>query len=209
MSFDGTVEVSGAFQIAATEVPVEAYLKFWRSLPPEKRKQCRAVLDAGGEARPLWDENGKLDPSCSPYDPVTGITGEAAREYCRYLSGKIHKRVSLPREWQWRRAARGSNAMRYPWGDEYKPGTGILAGSGYPGTAPVTTCRGDISPYGVVNLAGNVREFALPSAEDEDLVLVLGGSFLLPPRHATIDAAQFRQWSDRGDDIGFRCVIAE
>ena len=54
-----------------------------------------------------------------------------------------------------------------------------------------------------------MREFARSSAGDDDLVLVLGGSFLLPPRHATVDAVQFRQWSDRGDDIGFRCVIGE
>ena len=57
-------------------------------------------------------------------------------------------------------------------------------------------------------MAGNVREFALPSTRKfDDLVLVLGGSYLLPPRHATIDTVQFRLWSDRGDDIGFRCVI--
>ena len=209
MAFDGTVEVSGAFQIAATEVSVENYLRFWISLPPEKRKKCRAVLNAGGEPRPLWDENGKLAPSCSPHDPVTGITGEAAEEYCRYLSDKLHRKVSLPREWQWRRAARGSDVRRYPWGNEYKPGIGVLAGSGRSETAPVTAYFGDVSPYGVVNLAGNVREFARSSAGDDDLVLVLGGSFLLPPRHATVDAVQFRQWSDRGDDIGFRCVIGE
>ena len=209
MTFDGTVEVSGAYQIAVTEVTVTDYLDFWRSLPPEKRKKCRAVLGAGDEPVFLWDENGALAPSCPPHRPVTGITGEAAMEYCRHLSGKLHKKVSLPREWQWRRAARGSNRRKYPWGDGYRPGTGILAGPGSSGIAPATTCCGDISPYGVVNLAGNVREFALSSAGDSDLVLVLGGSFLLPPRHATVDAAQFRQWSDRGDDIGFRCVIGE
>ncbi len=207
MGFDGAVELSGAYQIAAAEVPVEAYLKFWLSLTPEKRKKYRAVLDAGGEPVFLWDENGKLLPSCSPHRPVTGITGEAAEEYCRYLSRKLNKKVSLPREWQWRRAARGSDGRKYPWGDEYRPGTGVLAGSDLSDPAPTATCRGDVSPYGVVNMAGNVREFSLSSAGDADLALVLGGSYLLPPRHATIDAVQFRQWSDRGDDIGFRCVI--
>lgn len=210
MSLDGTVEVSGAFQIAAAEVPVEDYLKFWSSLPPEKKKKYRAVLDAGGEPVFLWDENGRPVPSCPPHRPVTGITGEAAREYCRYLSQKLHKKVSLPREWQWRRAARGSDGRTYPWGDECRPDVGVLAGSAkISGIAPTAAYFGDVSPYGVVNLAGNVREFALSSAEDENLVLVLGGSHLLPPRHATIDAVQFRQWSDRGDDIGFRCVIEE
>jgi PAS domain-containing protein len=206
MSFDGTVEVSGAFQISATEVSIGEYLRFWRSLPPEKRRKYRAVLNAGDEPRFLWDENGKLHSPQSAYLPVTGITGEAAREYCRHLSEKLGKKVSLPREWQWRRAARGADGRKYPWGDEYKPGTGIFAGSGR-APAPTSVYFGDVSPYGRVNMAGNVREFALPSAGDGDLVLVLGGSYQLPPRHAAIDAVQFRQWSDRGDDIGFRCVI--
>ena len=210
MGFDGTVEVSGAFQISAAEVTVEAYLEFWRGLPPKEKRKYRAVLDASGEPVFLWDENGKLSPSCSPHQPVTGITGGAARAYCRHLSAKLGKKVSLPREWQWRRAARGSDGRKYPWGNEHRPDIGVLAGSAKSSKiAPAAAHFGDVSPYGVVNLAGNVREFALSSAGDRDLVLVLGGSYLLPPHHATVDAAQFRRWCDRGDDIGFRCVIEE
>ena len=210
MSADGSVLISGAFQISVTEVSIGEYLDFWRSLPPERRKKCRAVLNADTGAFCPWDDDGHIRPPYSPQFPVTGITGEAAREYCEYLSKKLRRRVSLPREWQWRRAARGVDSRKFPWGEEYKPGTGILAGKREKrGTAPTTVYDGDVSPYGIVNLAGNVREFALSSSEGEDLVLILGGSYLLPPRHATIDSAQFRRWSERGDDIGFRCVIED
>jgi serine/threonine protein kinase len=210
MDSDGTVHVGGVFQISRTEVSIGEYLEFWRSLPPEKRKKCRAVLNADAEPVFLWDDAGKINPHFSPHQPVTGITGDAAREYCNYLSGKLECRVTLPRLWQWRRAARGVDGRRYPWGDEYKEGIGILAGSWTHGAAPTTVCRGDLSPYGVLNMSGNVREFALPSTEEfDDLVLVLGGSHLLAPRNAAVNALQFRQWSERGDDIGFRCVIEE
>ena len=210
MDSDGTVRISGVFQISRTEVSIGEYLEFWRSLPPDRRKKCRAVLNAGGEPVYPWDDAGRIDPAFSPHGPVTGITGEAAREYCRYLSRKLGRRVTLPRLWQWRRAARGVDDRKYPWGDEFREGTGIFAGSWDGGAAPTTECGGDVSPYGVLNMAGNVREFALPSTEEyEDLVLVLGGSYLLNPRNATIKALQFRRWGERGDDIGFRCVIEE
>ena len=211
MSANGTVEIGGAYQISQTEVTIEEYLRFWKTLPPEERKKYRAVLDSGGGPVFLWDDAGNLAPGYSPRHPVVGITGDAAKAYCRYLSEKLGKTVSLPRLWQWRRAARGADRRKFPWGSEYKPGLAVIAGAERRGAAPADERNGDVSPYDVLNMAGNVREFARPSTDidDEALVLVLGGSFLLPPRHAEIGTIQFRQWSDRGDDIGFRCVIEE
>ena len=209
MASDGTIEIGGMFQISRTEVSIEEYLRFWKTLPPDKKKKYRAVHNLGGEPFYIWDDAGNVRPPRSPHQPVTGITGEAASEYCKYLAKRLGRKVSLPRLWQWRRAARGADGRAYPWGDEIRPGYGILADPDRRGPAPVTEHNGDISPYGAVNLAGNVREFALPSNPKETLVFVLGGSYLLPPRHSGIDAIQFRQWSDRADDIGFRCVIEE
>ncbi len=209
MGANGAVEVGGAFQISRREVTVEEYLRFWKSLPPDKRRKYRAVLHVGGDRFLLWKDDGSVNPPYTPQHPVSGIPGEAAAEYCRYLSARLGRKVSLPRLWQWRRAARGADARVYPWGgDENGAPFGILADPDRQDVAPVSEHNGDVSPFGVVNMAGNVREFALPTSSNEAaLVLVLGGSYQLPLRHAKIDAIQFRQWNDRGDDIGFRCVI--
>ena len=158
---------------------------------------------------PLWDDDGRINSPFSIDQPVTGITGAAAKRYCRYLSRQLNRRVRLPREWEWRRAARGTDRRKFPWGDEYRDGRAFLADSPrraeFPYGAPPGSFPGDLSPCGVFDLAGNVREFALPSASDKSLVLVMGGSYQLPPTCAEIDFSQLRLWSDRGDDIGFRC----
>ena len=222
---DGTTEVKGMFQISRREVTVGEYLKFYLSLDPKERPACRAVLNAGAEPRYLWDEAGNVLPPFSPEHPVVGVTGDAARRYCRYLSQRLGgRKVSLPQVWQWRRAARGVDRRKYPWGDEFRPGIGNVGDRTRAASAlrPASEFNGDVSPYGVGNLAGNAREFARPTrldaearefarsaGQDDDLARVVGGSCLLPPSHATIDSIQIRQWSDRGDDIGFRCVIED
>ncbi|MBQ6352805.1 MAG: SUMF1/EgtB/PvdO family nonheme iron enzyme, partial [Lentisphaeria bacterium] len=213
MDAAGCTYLSGAFQISRTEVTVGEYLAFWNTLAPDEKERCRAILGGGAAAMPLWDDDGRINPPFSADQPVTGITGAAAKRYCRYLSRQLNRRVRLPREWEWRRAARGTDRRQFPWGDEYRGGRALLADSPrraeFPHGAPPGSFPGDLSPCGVFDLAGNVREFALPSASETSLVLVMGGSYQLPPTCAAIDFSQLRLWSDRGDDIGFRCVIEE
>ena len=60
-----------------------------------------------------------------------------------------------------------------------------------------------------MDTAGNVREFALPANGDAQVLRVMGGSYLIPPGYADIGAEQFRLIGERGDDIGFRCLIGE
>lgn len=51
--------------------------------------------------------------------PVTGISWEDARQYCRWLSQRTGKKYRLPTEAEWEKAARGGlEQKKYPWGDE-------------------------------------------------------------------------------------------
>jgi formylglycine-generating enzyme required for sulfatase activity len=213
MDANGCSYLNGAFQMSKNEVTLGEYLKFWNTLPPEDKARCRALLGGDAAQRELWDDAGRIRPPFSPEQPVTGITGDAARKYCQYLSSRLGRRVRLPYEWEWRRAARGTDRRNYPWGDEYRSGLALLADSPlrakFPFGAPPGSFPGDLSPCGISDMAGNVREFALPSGPDKSLVIVMGGSSMLPPAYAEIGFNQFRQWSVRSDDIGFRCVIEE
>jgi formylglycine-generating enzyme required for sulfatase activity len=72
----------------------------------------------------------------------------------------------LPTEAQWQYAAQGTDGRTYPWGDEWDAARCNTSESGLGKTTPVRQYegRGD-SPFGVVDLAGNVWEWCLTDYE--------------------------------------------
>ncbi|HWU86749.1 MAG TPA: SUMF1/EgtB/PvdO family nonheme iron enzyme [Kofleriaceae bacterium] len=101
--------------------------------------------------------------------PVSNITWAEARAYCRFL-GK-----ELPTDHQWQKAMRGGvtldgarNPMpkrNLPWGSPINPAPANLSDTGPEGPAPVGSSPGDVSPYGVLDLAGNVQEWTRSTTE--------------------------------------------
>ena len=209
MDAEGNIYIGGGYMMAEREVTLGEFRAFWMTLPPSERRRCLPRAGSDDTAFPAWDENGEPAAALSLRLPVTGISADAAEKYCEYLSARIGLR--LPREWEWRRAARGVDRRSYPWGAEYRRGLALLADSDrrerFPRGAPGGSFPGDVSPFGIFDMAGNVREYAVSSHGDGALMLVLGGSHLIPPQYAAIDASQFRLRSDIGEDIGFRCLI--
>lgn len=210
MDHQGSVYIGGSYQISAREVTVGEYREFWRTLDDRDKRRFLPRLASTGR---VFDEQGAILPPNSPEQPVTGISGRAAMAYCEYLSKKLRRKVRLPFEWEWRRAARGFADYRYPWGREYLRDHALLADATqvekYPRGAPPGSFPGDASPSGVLDMAGNVREFALSSGGEEQVLKVMGGSYLIPPGYADLGTEQFRLIGERGDDIGFRCLIGE
>ncbi len=132
-----TVDVN-AFELTATPVTNAQYAAFVR---------------ATGHVAPIdWD--GGTPPGHQDH-PVTHVDWHDATAFCRWAGGR------LPTEAEWERAARGVDGRLYPWGED-PPDDGrahAFHGLKRGSTAPVGAAPGGASPYGLLDMAGNVWEW--------------------------------------------------
>lgn len=91
--------------------------------------------------------------------PIDGVRWDEATQFCNWISDKYGMRIRLPTETEWERAARGGDAREYPWGARYESGRGNLKDLSIGRTTPVGSFPKGASPFGVLDLAGNVDEW--------------------------------------------------
>ena len=160
--------------------------------------------------------------------PRENVSWYDAMAFCRWLSWKLggaYKAdqltkwlVRLPTEFEWEKAARGTEGLLYPYGNKFNARKSNTLESGIGKTTPVIQYKQGASPYGVLDMSGNVRNWCLTDYDDpqmnvdqEDVNLdsrrvVRGGSW-----HYNLDysRAVFRTYlrpTFRNSHVGFRLV---
>lgn len=133
--------------------------------------QYKKFVDATGHKPPRhWE--GNTYPSHKSDHPVVYVSWEDASAYCQWAGKR------LPTAEEWEKAARGSEGLIYPWGNEYGGESVNLVNTGRGDTSPVDEYKGDVSPYGVYDMGGNVSEWTRSWYDsDKNSYTLKGGSW--------------------------------
>lgn len=180
-----------------------------------------------------WLHPRDIEKKADDNHPVVQVSWVDAMAYAEWVG------ATLPTEAQWEKAARGTDAGKYPWGNEFN-GTCLNYGDslcpvkrwrdteyndGYTFTSPVGIYPKGASPYGVLDMAGNVWEWVYdwydedyydnspyenPKGPDKGIKRSMrGGSWYdgEPTAWVTCVIRHQNPVHDRYEDVGFRCAI--
>ena len=164
------------------------------------------VVATGSPSPPHW-LNGTYRTGEEQF-PVVNITWEEARGYARWAGKR------LPSEVEWEYAARGKDRRLYPWGDDWdsdranteRGATGqVMAVGSFPGGA---------SPFGLLDMCGNVWEWTADDLTRYDSQptplgagkVIRGGAYDVPRTRATTTYRGGVPPTNRYERTGFRCA---
>ena len=153
-----------------------------------------------------------------PNHPAVSVSWYEATAFCNWLGLKLGYRVSLPTERQWEMAARGVDGRVYPWGRELTTDHANYAEANINSTSAVGIFPKGASPYGVLDMSGNVWEWCgtkwredYKTPEDSgpagtEARVLRGGAFHAVARFVRCAVRLRFNSSPRNRNIGFRVV---
>jgi formylglycine-generating enzyme required for sulfatase activity len=125
---------------------------------PVTNAQYTAFVRATGYDQPAEWMDGKPLRGKENH-PVVFVSWVDAAAYCRWLSQNTGKSYRLPSEAEWEKGARGTDGHIYPWGNQWDAPR-CNFDKGFRGdTTPVGAYPEGASPYGLLDMAGNVWEW--------------------------------------------------
>ena len=142
---------------------------FWMLRTPVTNALWRAAVQAGAVEQP--SNTRAYDDPARAQHPVVYVTREQARAYATWVGGR------LPRDAEWTRAAQGDDGRTYPWGEQPPDATRANYNRNVGATTPVGSYPAGASPYGLLDMAGNVWEWVEPDGGGDRPFIVRGGAF--------------------------------
>jgi iron(II)-dependent oxidoreductase len=147
--------------------------------------------------------------------PVTWVSLEDARAYAKWAGKR------LPHEWEWQYAAQGTDGRSYPWGNEWNPAAVPEADHGRTMQPPsdVDAFPKGASPFGVMDLTGNVWQWTDEYVDTHTRAAILRGSaryqaagslWYFPTAYKLSEHGKYlliAPSKDRSGALGFRCVM--
>jgi len=134
---------------------IRYYLQIVALSDDEARERARRVNTRPFDRPAFWDEPERSRPG----QPVVGVNWHEANAYCRWLSAVSARAIQLPGESQWEKAARGVDGREYPWGEAFDAALCNTVESRLDSTTPVGHYLGGASPFGLLDVSGNVWEW--------------------------------------------------
>ena len=194
-----------SFHIDRTPVTNAQYRQFIGASGYRPRDQHNFLRDWQGGAPPVGWEN----------KPVTWVSIEDARAYALWAGKR------LPHEWEWQYAAQGDDGRLYPWGNHWNPAAMPVPNRNREMVPPddVNAHAQGASPFGVLDLVGNVWQWTDEFMDNHTRAAVLRGGSRYQPQSSHWYFPQAYQLDqhgkyllmapskDRSAGIGFRCVV--
>ncbi|MBX3001216.1 MAG: formylglycine-generating enzyme family protein [Caldilineaceae bacterium] len=157
-----------AYRIGRTPVTVtqfEAFVKATGYQTTAEKEGSAWVWTGGSQWETIQGANWRhprgpdSDVSGKEQHPVTCISWYDARAYCDWLSRELGQAMRLPTEAEWEKAARGTDGRLYPWRNEAPDESRCNFNMNVKDTTPVGKYPRGASPYGCLDMAGNVLEW--------------------------------------------------
>lgn len=210
------------YDIDRTEVTVAAYRKCVRAgkCQPQATEDWSGLADTD-DWPDLEDVSIEERSAFCNFDkpgrdnhPMNCVDWNQASNFCAWRGAR------LPTEAEWEFAAKGTDGRKYPWGNQ-RPGPELARWNSGDGTVPVGSYPAGASPFGLMDMAGNVGEWVAdwfgpypggnvsnPRRENGDTYRVArGGSWYND--EADVLRTSYRGWSApavRYNRLGFRCA---